>query len=160
MLFPKLHYKLLFKILFLFLTLFSVPALAQSTDVANAPLEKQAIPLSPDRNPQPSTGSSTGGSSILPIVGALVIVTGAFLLLLYVLKKTEGAAGRPIPDSVVKAIGKKRIGSYPVYLVAVGKKLVLVAASSNGLTPLTEISDPAEAESIRKTLTEKKGDGK
>lgn len=93
-------------------------------------------------------------------MGAIVIVAGAFLLLLWLLKKSEGNSGRNLPDSVVKTLGKTRIGSFPVFLVAVGKKLVLVAVSSNGLTPLTEIDDPAEADFIQKALSGENRGGK
>lgn len=97
----------------------------------------------------------------MPTIGAIAIVAGTFALILWLLKKHEGGAGRIIPDSIVKTLGKTRIGATPVFLVAVGKKLVLVSVSSNGLTPLTEIDDPAEADSIRKALlNEGKGDEK
>lgn len=88
----------------------------------------------------------------MPTIGALVVVTGTFVLILWLLKKTQGDSGRLIPSSIVKTLGKTRIGACPVFLVAVGKKLLLVSASSNGLTTLTEINDSAEAETIRKAL--------
>lgn len=97
----------------------------------------------------------------MPTIGAVAIVAGTFALILWLLKKYEGGSGRIIPDSIVKTLGKTRIGASPVFLVAVGKKLVLVSVSSNGLTPLTEIDDPAEADAIRKALlNEEKGDDK
>lgn len=88
----------------------------------------------------------------MPTLGALVIVSGTFVLILWLLKKSQGDSGRSIPSSVVRTLGKTKIGAYPVFLVAVGKKLLLVSASSSGLTSLTEINDPAEAEVIRKAL--------
>ena len=94
---------------------------------------------------------------MLPTIGAIAIVTGTLILILWLLKKTQGDSGRSIPPSVVKTLGKTRIGTTPVFLIAVGKKLVLAAASSNGLTPLTEIEDPAEADAIRKALEGENG---
>lgn len=97
----------------------------------------------------------------MPAIGAVAIVAGTLALILWLLKRYEGGSGRIIPDSIVKTLGKTRIGTAPVFLVAVGKKLVLVSVSSNGLTPLTEIDDPTEADSIRKALlNEEKGDKK
>ena len=124
-------------ILLLFLTLSCTPALAQSS-----------IPLTPDAAAQQNESTSersAGGRSLLPTIGALAIVTGTLALILWPLKKTQGDTGRQIPSTVVTTLGKTRIGTTPVFLVAVGKKLVLVSVSSNGLTPLTEIADPAEA---------------
>ena len=136
-------------ILLLFLTLSCTPAVAQS-----------ALPLSPDaaveQNASPSERSA-GGRALLPTIGAIAIVTGTLILVLWLLKKTQGDSGRSIPPSVVKTLGKTRIGTTPVFLIAVGKKLVLAAASSNGLTPLTEIEDPAEADAIRKALEGENG---
>ena len=137
-------------IILLLLTLSCTPALAQS-----------ALPLSPDaaaveQNASPSERSA-GGGALLPTIGAIAIVTGTLILILWLLKKTQGDSGRSIPPSVVKTLGKTRIGTTPVFLVAVGKKLVLAAASSNGLTPLTEIEDPAEADAIRKALEGENG---
>ena len=93
----------------------------------------------------------------MPTLGAIAIVTGTGLLILWMLKKTQGDAGRQIPSSIVKTLGKTRIGTTPVFLISVGKKLVLAAASSNGLTPLTEIDDPTEADAIRKALAGENG---
>lgn len=136
-------------ILFLLLTLSCTPALAQS-----------AIPLSPDaavqQNESPSEKTS-GSGSIMPTIGAFVIVTGALVLILWFLKKSQGGSVRQIPSSVIKTLGSSRIGTTPVFLVAVGNKLVLVSSSSNGLTPLTEIDNPAEADAIRKALVGENG---
>ena len=139
-------------ILLLLLTLSCAPAYAQST-----------LPLSPDASVQQDETDaerSVGGRSFMPTLGALAIVTGTLALILWLLKKSQGDSGRQIPSSVVKTLGKTRIGTTPVFLVTVGKKLVLVAASSNGLTPLTEIDDPSEADAIRKALAGENGGGK
>ena len=96
----------------------------------------------------------------MPTIGALAIVTGTLALILWLLKKSQGDTGRQIPSSIVKTVGKTRIGTTPVFLIAVGKKLILAAASSNGLTPLTEIDDPTEADAIRKALEGENGGGK
>lgn len=128
----------------LLLTLFCTPALAN-----------QPIPLSPDTKVQQDeaqSGSASGGESFMPTIGAFIIVTGTLALILWFLKKSQGNSGRRIPSSVVKTLGTTRIGTTPVFLVEVGKKLVLVSTSSNGLTPLTEIDNPAEVEAIRKAL--------
>ena len=93
----------------------------------------------------------------MPTIGAFALVTGTLALILWLLKKTQGDTGRHIPSSIVKTLGKSKIGTTPVFLVSVGKKLVLVAASSNGLTPLTEIDNPVEADAIRKTLAGENG---
>ncbi|MBR0238564.1 MAG: flagellar biosynthetic protein FliO [Thermoguttaceae bacterium] len=130
-------------ILILLLTIFSLPVTAEA-----------ATPLAPDTRAQQEDNSAqtSTGVRIMPTIGAVAIVAGTFALILWLLKKYEGGSGRIIPDSIVKTLGKTRIGTAPVFLVAVGKKLVLVAVSSNGLTPLTEIDDPAEADVIRKAL--------
>lgn len=93
----------------------------------------------------------------MPTIGAFVIVTGALVLILWFLKKSQGGSVRQIPSSVIKTLGCSRIGTTPVFLVAVGNKLVLVSSSSNGLTPLTEIDNPAEADAIRKALVGENG---
>ena len=93
----------------------------------------------------------------MPTIGAFVIVTGALVLILWFLKKSQGGSVRSIPSSVIKTLGSSRIGTTSVFLVAVGNKLVLVSSSSNGLTPLTEIDNPAEADAIRKALVGENG---
>lgn len=140
-------------ILLLLLTLSCTPVFAQSP----LPLPPDAAAVEQGASP---SERSTGGGTLLPTVGTIAIVTGTLVLVLWLLKKTQGDSGRSIPSSVVKTLGKTRIGTTPVFLIAVGNKLVLVAASSNGLTPLTEINDSTEADAIRKTLEVENGGGK
>lgn len=139
-------------ILILLLTILSLSATAEA-----------ATPLAPDTRAQQEDNAdqTSSGVGLMPAIGAVAIVTGTLALILWLLKKYEGGSGRIIPDSIVNTLGKTRIGTTPVFLVTVGKKLVLVSVSSNGLTPLTEIDDPTEVDAIRKALLkEEKGDEK
>ena len=144
---------------FIVLTLLTVPAMAQSESNNSLPPTSQSIPLQPDGTNQQTDNVSKGGS-VLPTIGSIALVAGTLAIILWFLKKTQGDSGRQIPNSVIKIIGKSRIGASPVFLVSIGKKLALVASSSSGLTTLTEINDPVEVETIRKAIEGEKGDDK
>lgn len=110
----------------------------------------------PEEGAGSAAAAPSGFWSLLHILGSIALVTGAGLLVLWLMKITQGDAGRKIPDSIVKPLGKTAIGGSPVYLVLAGKKLLLVASSTAGLRTLAEITDSEEIEAIQKEIAEAK----
>lgn len=90
--------------------------------------------------------------SIFTVVTALVIVTGAFLLFAWALRrggKHAALRNGTLPQEAVSVLG--RVAYAPrqfAQLLRVGNKLVLVAITPTGPTTLTEVTDAAEVDRI------------
>jgi flagellar biogenesis protein FliO len=90
--------------------------------------------------------------SIYTIVTGLAIVIGSFLLFTWALKKSGGAATKrrgTLPSEAVSVLGRVPLAPRQFAdLVRVGNKLVLVAQTPTGPTPLTEVTDPVEVDRL------------
>ncbi|TWT86508.1 Flagellar biosynthesis protein, FliO [Pseudobythopirellula maris] len=89
--------------------------------------------------------SSEAGNPIVATVGALTVVLGLFLLSAWVLKKSMPRSSRTLPGDVVQVLGRATlVGKQTAQLLKVGRKLVLVSVTPEGVEPITEVSDPEE----------------
>lgn len=90
--------------------------------------------------------------SIFTVVTALTIVTGAFLLFAWALRrggKQSGLRNGPLPHEAVSVLGRVTYAPRQfAQLLRVGNKLVLVAITPNGPTTLTEVTEAAEVDRI------------
>jgi flagellar biogenesis protein FliO len=81
----------------------------------------------------------------------LTIVTGAFLLFAWVLRRSgRGRMGRGmLPADAVSVLGRVSLSAKQVaQLLKVGNKLVLVALTPSGAETLTEVTDPVEVDRL------------
>lgn len=90
--------------------------------------------------------------SIFTVVTALAIVTGAFLLFTWALRrggKHNGLRNGMLPQEAVSVLGRVTYAPRQfAQLLRVGNKLVLVAITPNGPTTLTEVTEAAEVDRI------------
>lgn len=90
--------------------------------------------------------------SIYTVVSALAIVIGSFMLFAWAIRRNNRNTGTrrgSVPADAVAVLGRVPLAARQfAELLRIGNKLVLVAATPNGPTALTEISDPAEVDRI------------
>jgi flagellar biogenesis protein FliO len=142
-----------------------VPAVAQEPAAAasNEPSRKLAPPSNFDNHASDQTGRASEIArrvpsfglpvqSIYTVVSALAIVIGSFLLFAWAIRRNNRNTGTrrgSVPNDAVTVLGRVPLAARQfAELLRVGNKLVLVAATPNGPTALTEISDPAEVDRI------------
>jgi flagellar biogenesis protein FliO len=86
------------------------------------------------------------------MVTALAIVIGAFLLFTWAVRranKTTSARRGMLPNDVVDVLGRVPLAARQfAQLLRVGNKLVLVAVTPAGHTPLTEVTDPTDVDRL------------
>ncbi len=92
--------------------------------------------------PTPTTAIGT-------VVSSLAIVLGLFVALVWLSKRFALAGSTPLPKEAVERLGQAPLaGRQSMQLIRVGKRLLLVAVSTNGAETLTEITDPTEVEHL------------
>ncbi len=96
-----------------------------------------------------NSGSPSGLWIFVNVLGSLAMVIGLFCLLIWILRKTQTGAGKQLPSTVIGLWGQSVLAGSSVFLISIGKKLILVANSSTGLRTLCEITDESEIEKIR-----------
>ncbi|MFM7843674.1 MAG: flagellar type III secretion system pore protein FliP [Planctomycetota bacterium] len=124
----------------------SFPAPFRHSKTAAAPLPlaapKQSIANAAQR---PATTSN----SLTKTVSSWSVIAGVFLVLVWLLRSKLPAATRRLPTTAVALLGRTSIGHrQELQLVRVGNKLLLLGSTANGLSTLTEISDPVEVEQL------------
>lgn len=83
--------------------------------------------------------------SVYTTVTALTVVLGLFMLFVWGLRRGSQRTATVLPAEIVSVVGRVRLTSRQhAELLKVGNKLVLVALTSGGADPITEISDPSE----------------
>jgi len=113
-------------------------------------------PSSATRLPKPA--SSAKGSPARPVSGfralttvgaSLGIVIGAFLLLVWGLKRTNPKSSQLLPDEVLEVLGRKPMGGrVGLQLLRLGNKLILVAVTAEGAETLAEITDASQVDHL------------
>ncbi len=90
--------------------------------------------------------------SIFTVVTGLVIVTGAFLLFAWALRrggKQSGFRNGILPQEAVSVLGRVTYAPRQIaQLLRVGNKLVLVAITPSGPTTLTEVTEASEVDRL------------
>jgi flagellar biogenesis protein FliO len=78
-------------------------------------------------------------------LGALAVVVAAIFAVRLVLRRLAGTVGMRRSGQPIEVLARATIGSrQQVALVRLGRRLVLVGSGPSGMSPLAEVSDPAE----------------
>lgn len=116
------------------------------------------IPLKPRPNGLPDSGTtnestdgkshesgSSAGSILIVMTVAVIFLLGLAAL---VFRKSPYSV-KGLPREAVDVLGRRTVDPRnSIYVVQVGGKMVLLGASANGLTPLSEITDPVEVATL------------
>jgi len=79
----------------------------------------------------------------------LAIVVGLFLVCAWLLRRSGPKATTPLPSEAVAVLGRVPLAARNfAHLLQVGNKLVLVAITPEGVSPITEVTDPAEVQRL------------
>ena len=79
----------------------------------------------------------------------LAIVLGLFLVCMWLLRRSGPKPTSPLPKEVVAVLGRVPLATRNfAHLLQVGNKLVLVAITPDGVSPITEVSDPGEVQRL------------
>lgn len=82
-------------------------------------------------------------------LSALAIVLGTLCLFYWGVKRLGPRTNQVVPNEVVEMLGYTPLsGRQRLCLIRVGRKLILVAVSSDAVEPLTEIDDPVEVDRL------------
>ena len=75
----------------------------------------------------------------------LAIVLGLFMICMWLMQRSGPKPNSPLPAEAIAVLGKMPLANRNVaQLLQVGNKLVLVAITADGITPITEVTDPNE----------------
>ncbi|MDR2345945.1 MAG: hypothetical protein LBE18_07755 [Planctomycetaceae bacterium] len=86
---------------------------------------------------------------IASVIGSLLIVISIFLILVLLFRKISPNANQYLPKEVFENLGKTFLTQkLQVYLLRLGNRLILVSASGNTITPITEITDTDEVVTV------------
>lgn len=132
----------------------AAPVLAEPQ--ANTPIHLEppaARPLPtlerPGANASADSRLSSPMASIATIGGSLAVVLGLFFIMAWFMRRNLPRGNARLPDEIVQVLGQSTLGNrQPVQLIRCGNKLVLLATTPQGLTPLTEITDPLEVDRL------------
>ena len=90
-------------------------------------------------------GSSSAGAFLAALVVVLLFILGLAKLFL----KRSPYSISSLPTDAVDVLGRRTVDPRnSVYMIKVGSRLILMGSSSNGLSPLAEITDPIEVASL------------
>ena len=82
-------------------------------------------------------------------IAAMLFVFGLFLLAIWLVKRAAAKPASVLPEEVVSVLGRKQLaGREFCQLIRVGNKLVLVSVTSEGMKPITEVTDPVEVDRL------------
>lgn len=120
------------------------------------------LPLQPrvtESISSPATTSTTSkfaipnfSQSATRMVGALAVVLGVFMVLLWVTKKIQGPSKAMMSKQTLELLGQKQINKiHSLHLIRLGQRILLVSASDSGVTCLSEINDPMEVAELLET---------
>jgi len=119
---------------------------------ASSITKRQPIPLA--REPQ-SNGvdkdlrSQPHGVGLTTLLTALSVVVFMLLGMAKLFSKRNPFAAPGIPREAVDVLGRRTVDPRSsIYVVRVGAKVLLLGSSTNGLTTLSEITDPIEVATI------------
>ena len=111
---------------------------ATSSPATTSPISKFSIP--------------NFSQSATRMVGALTVVLGAFMVLLWITKKIQGPSKTMMSKQTLELLGQKQINKiHCLHLIRLGQRILLVSASDSGVTCLSEINDPVEVAQLLKT---------
>jgi len=79
----------------------------------------------------------------------LAIVIGLFFVCMWLMRRSGPKPTTPLPKEAVAMLGRVPLAARNfAHLIQVGNKLVLVAITPDGVTPITEVTDPEEVDRL------------
>lgn len=129
---------------------------AVSPSAASLPLRPSSGGLNTGDGSQGTRAAADGRSkelspvtSLTTALSGLAIVLGLFFLASWLLKRAMPKSARTLPGEVFDVLGRASLAArQPVHLIRIGRKLILVSVSADGVKTLTEITDPAEVDRL------------
>lgn len=92
---------------------------------------------------KPSLSSAI--TPLFSILGSLLIVLACFMILMMLMKKISPKGNRNLPPEVFEDLGRTFLTQkLQLHLLKLGNRLILVSVTQDGVTPITEITDPDE----------------
>jgi len=132
------------------------------TAEADSPVENHRLLAPPTRaqiaapaqgRPVASEKASAFGlpkmESFATAAAGLAIVVGLFLVCMWMLRRGGLKPTTPLPSEAIAVLGRVPLAAQNfAHLLQVGNKLVLVAITPEGVSPITEVTDPAEVQRL------------
>lgn len=116
-----------------------------SAPLPERPARKETAQTGSTKPKKPGTSSAAGGW--WGTVGALTAVLALVFLAAKVVRKSMPAATRALPPEVVQVLGRKPLDyRNTLHLVRLGSKLLVLGSSQEGLSTLSEVTDPVEVD--------------
>jgi flagellar biogenesis protein FliO len=82
---------------------------------------------------------------LISVFGSLLIVIGVFFILVLFLKKVSPKGNRLLPKEAFEDLGRAMLTQkIQLHLLRLGNRLLLVSITPDGVSPITEITDPDE----------------
>jgi len=130
-----------------------LPVFEFETDenAASTRADQQAIPLhrDPTKRADSTDENASTGPSFGTILTALSVVVLLALGIAKLLGKSPAHPGSARTASPVDVLHRQNIdGKNGLCIVRVGSRLLVLSSSANGLSPLSEITDPVEVEAL------------
>lgn len=124
----------------------------QESSATPAPKDDDVTPLAPPSKSQGDGAPAkpqTPTRALTTVFGSLAVVIGLFILVVWFTRRALPKASTTLPKEVVDVLGRAPLGNrQQMQLVRVGNKLLLLSVTSNGATPLTEVTDPEEVDRL------------
>lgn len=132
----------------------AIPTLCASADPASqsGTVESQVIRNSSsekNRSGQGANNANIDWGQLGQTAGALAVVVTLIFLTRWLLKRLGRRSGFAAQTDLIGVLARAPLGpKYQLALVRLGQRLVLVGCSPQGLTRLSEITDPAEVAAL------------
>ena len=82
-------------------------------------------------------------------IGALAVVVGAFFVFVWALRRINPQGHQVLPREVVEVLGHTSLSTRQrLCLIRLGRKVILVAMSTDAVEPIAEIDDPVEVDRL------------
>ena len=132
--------------------------------VASAQAPSDSTPASPALKPHNASDQDAlfprpgGLSSPWTLVGSMVLVVGAFLLVVWALRRASPAGSAMLPAEVFETLGRAPLANrQQAVMLRFGNKLLLVAFSATEARTLAEITDGTEVDRLTGLCRRRKG---
>ena len=82
---------------------------------------------------------------VVSVIGSLLIVLSVFFILMMVVKKISPKGNRLLPKEAFEDLGRTFLTQkLQLHLLRLGNRLILVSVTPDGVSPITEVTDPDE----------------
>ncbi len=82
---------------------------------------------------------------VISVIGSLLIVLSAFFILMMMFRKMSPKGNRLLPKEAFENLGRSFLTpKLQLHLLRLGNRLILVSVTADGVTPVTEVTDPDE----------------